>query len=328
MWQHFEIIGSGLHLPQRKLTAPDVDARAGLPTGWTAAHTGVLERYECVAPETLATMATSAIEQAMRESAIAWSDVDLILDGSTCRHQPIPCNAAVIQTHIGRDAAGIACMDVQSTCLGFIVALQVANALFGTGAYRNIVVVCSEAALLGVNWQEPESACLMGDGAAAVVLRRTEPRPGFFYAHQTFGQYLDVCQIRGGGHTYPVLQYTAETDSAFRFHMDGPQLLRVAAKHLPPMTEELLREAELRPGEVHVVPHQAAPKALSLLRRLLRFKPERFHNRVTTMGNMIAASIPAVLHQCRVEGLLPKGEPVLLLGTSAGYSQAGLVFRT
>ena len=134
MWQHFEIIGSGLHLPQSKLTAPDVDARAGLPTGWTAAHTGVLERYECVAPETLATMATSAIEQAMRESATAWSDVDLILDGSTCRHQPIPCNAAVIQQHIGRDAAGIACMDVQSTCLVFIVALQVVNALFGTGA--------------------------------------------------------------------------------------------------------------------------------------------------------------------------------------------------
>jgi 3-oxoacyl-[acyl-carrier-protein] synthase III len=327
MQQHFELIGSGLHLPQQRLTAADVDARAGLPNGWTAEHTGVLERYECVAPETLATMAKRAIEDAMRDARVSWSDVDLILDGSTCRHQPIPCNAATIQQSFGRDAAGIACMDVQSTCLGFIVALQVANALFGTGAYRNIVVVCSEAALLGVNWKEPESACLMGDGAAAVVLRRSDARPGYFYAHQTFAQHLDVCQIRGGGHTVPVTQYTAATDSTFRFHMDGPQLLRVAAKHLPPMAESLLRDAQLQPGDVHVVPHQAAPKALSLLRRLLRFKADRFHNRVATMGNLIAASIPAVLHQCRSEGLLPKDAPVMLLGTSAGYSQAGLIFR-
>ncbi len=327
MWQHFEIIGSGLHLPQRKLTAPDVDARAGLPTGWTAEHTGVLERYECVAPETLTTMAQRAIEQAMREAAIPWSDVDLILDASTCRHQPIPCNAAVIQNALGSDAEGIACMDVQSTCLGFIVALQVANALFGTGGYRNILIVCSEAALLGVNWNEPESACLMGDGAAAVVLRRSEPRPGYVYAHQTFAQHLDVCQIRGGGHLLPVTTYTAETDSTFRFHMDGPQLLRVAAKHLPSMAQSLLRDADLEPDGVHLVPHQAAPKALNLIRRLLHFKADHFHNRVATMGNLIAASIPAVLHQCRVEGLLPKGQPVMLLGTSAGYSQAGVIFR-
>ncbi|HEX2831513.1 MAG TPA: 3-oxoacyl-[acyl-carrier-protein] synthase III C-terminal domain-containing protein [Thermoanaerobaculia bacterium] len=326
MQQHFEIIGSGLHLPQRKLTDVDVDARAGLPSGWTAEHTGVLERYECVAPESIATMAHDAVAQAMHDARVRWSDVDLILDASTCRHQPIPCNAAAIQQSFGSEAAGIACMDVQSTCLGFIVALQVANALFGTGAYRNIVVVCSEAALLGVDWKEPESACLMGDGAAAVVLHHAQPRPGYFYAHQTFGQHLEVCQIRGGGHLLPVTHYTAETDRTFRFHMDGPQLLRVAAKHLPPMTEALLREAALDPADVHVVPHQAAPKALSLVRRLLRFKQERFHNRVATMGNLIAASIPAVLHQTRTEGLLPKGAPVLLLGTSAGYSQAGLIF--
>jgi 3-oxoacyl-[acyl-carrier-protein] synthase-3 len=326
MQQHFEIIGSGLHLPQRKLTASDADARAGLPDGWTAEHTGVLTRYECVAPESIATMAASAVQQAMQDAAVTWPDVDLILDASTCRHQPIPCNAAAIQQSFGSAAAGIACMDVQSTCLGFIVALQVANALFGGGGYRHIIVVCSEAALLGVDWREPESACLMGDGAAAVILRRTQPRDGYFYAHQTFAQHLDVCQIRGGGHLLPVTEYTAETDSAFRFHMDGPQLLRVAAKHLPPMTESLLRDAGLDPADLHVIPHQAAPKALSLIRRLLRFKHDRFHNRVATMGNLIAASIPAVLHQTRVEGVLPKGAPVLLLGTSAGYSQAGLIF--
>jgi 3-oxoacyl-[acyl-carrier-protein] synthase-3 len=327
MQQNFELIGTGLHFPQRRLSAADVDLRAGVVSGWTAAHTGVLDRYECTSPETVGTMAKSAITQAMNDAGISWSDVDLLLDGSTCRHQPIPCNAALIQKQFGSVAEGVACMDVQSTCLGFIVAMNVANALLGTGGYRHIIISCSEAALLGVDWEEPESACLMGDGAAAVVLRRADPRPGFFFVHETFSQHLEICQIPAGGHLVPVTGYTPETDSQFRFHMDGAQLLRVAARHLPPMTDALLKDAGLDAGEVHVVPHQAAPKALSIVRRMLKFKSARFHNRVASMGNMIAASIPAVLHQCRAEGLLPKGDPLLLLGTSAGYSQAGLVFR-
>ncbi len=327
MQQYFEIIGSGFHLPQRRLTAEDADARAGLREGWTRKHTGVLVRYECTAPETLASMATAAVGAAMRDAALAWRDVDLILDASTCRYQPIPSNAAYLQHTIGPDATGIPCVDVQSTCLGFIVALHMANALLATGIYRHILIVCAEQALLGVDWTEPESACLMGDGAAAVVLRRTEGRDGYFYAHQTYGEHLDACQIRGGGHMLPVTTYTPETEHTFRFHMDGPQLLRIAAKHVPPMTETLIAQSGLAARDLHVVPHQAAPKALTVVRRLLGFSADRFHNRVAEMGNLIAASIPAVLHLCRAERRIPAGDPVLLIGTSAGYSQAGLIFR-
>lgn len=327
MQQHFEIRGSGFYLPQRKLTAEDADARAGQREGWTRKHTGVLVRYECAAPETLATMAAAAVTAAMHDAALTWRDVDLILDASTCRYQPIPSNAAYLQHTLGPDAAGIPCIDVQSTCLGFIVALHMANALLATGAYRHILIVCAEQALLGVDWSEPESACLMGDGAAAVVLRRTEARDGYFYAHETWGEHLHACQIRGGGHMLPVTTYTPGTDSTFRFHMDGPQLLRIAAKHVPPMTKTLIGQSGLAARDLHVVPHQAAPRALTVVRRLLGFSAERFHNRVAEMGNLIAASIPGVLHLCRAERRIASGDPVLLLGTSAGYSQAGLIFR-
>src|SRR6266545_1439040 len=97
MWQHFEIIGTGLYLPQRKLTAEDIDRRAGLSAGWTRTHTGVLVRHECAPPETLGSMAREAVAGALGEAALGWGDLDLLLDASTCRHQPIPCNAAYLQ---------------------------------------------------------------------------------------------------------------------------------------------------------------------------------------------------------------------------------------
>jgi 3-oxoacyl-[acyl-carrier-protein] synthase-3 len=327
MLQHFTIIGTGLYLPRRQLTAEDIDQRAGLPAGWTRKHAGVLVRHECTPPETLASMALEAIGQALREAALDWGDLDLLIDGSTCRHQPIPCNAAYLQHGLGVSDKGVPCMDIQSTCLGFILALHVANALLGTGSYRHIMIVCSETALMGVNWQEPESACLMGDGAAAVLLRRTEPKPTCFFAHQTMPQYLDTCQVCGGGFVLPPTAFTAETEHEFRFHMDGPHLMQIACKQLPPMTARLVHDAGLAGDDLHVIPHQAAPRALAMIRRLLRFPPERFHDRVAHLGNLIAASIPAVLHLCRRDGRFDRGTSVMLLGTSAGYSQAGLIFR-
>jgi 3-oxoacyl-[acyl-carrier-protein] synthase III len=327
MLQHFEIAGTGTCLPERRLSAEDLDVRCGLPAGWTREHVGVLTRYECAPPETLASMAVAAMTRALAAADLGWNAIDLIIDGSTCRHQPIPGNAAYVHREIGAAAEGIPTMDVHATCLGFIAALHVANSLLAGGGYRHIVIVCSETPLAGVNRRDPESACLMGDGAAAVVVRRAEPRPTYGFSHQTFSQYLDACQVEGGGFVLPPTEYSAESDDRFRFAMDGPRLVQATCKHLPPLVTKLIDECGVPRERLHVLPHQAAPRALAIVRRTLRFERERFHERVTEYGNQIAASVPNVLHLCRQEAVIGPGDRVLLLGTSAGYSQAGLIFE-
>lgn len=327
MWQHFEVAGTGLYLPSRTVSADEIDARTGRPTGWTRDHVGVLTRHECVPPETLGGMAVAAMTQALADASVGWADIDLLIDASTCPHQPIPCNAAYLLHLVGAAAEGVAGMDVHGTCLGFPLAVNVANALLGTGAYRRVLVVCSETALRRVNWDDPESAGLMGDGAAAVVLRRADPSPGYAFAHQTFPQYLGACQIRGGGLLLPPDELTPENAAEYRFAMDGPRLVMAALKHLPPLVDKLLTTADTDRDGLQVVPHQASPRALEIVRRRLKFAPDRFHDRVAHLGNLVSASIPSVLHMCRTDGTLRAGEGVMLLGTSAGYAQAGLVFR-
>jgi 3-oxoacyl-[acyl-carrier-protein] synthase-3 len=325
--QHFEIVGSGLYLPQVVLSAEDIDRRLGVAEGWTRTHVGVSSRHECVAPESLGSMAKHAATAALADASITWSEVDLILDASTSRHRPIPCNAAHLQAHFGDAAQGIPCFDIQATCLGFMLAVHVANGLFATRSYRHVLIVCSEGGLAGVNWNEPESAALLGDGAAAVVLRAGNPQPTYHFAHETHAQHLDVCQVRGGAHELPPFAYRPENDADYRFHMDGPRVFRVACKYLPPMVEALLQRSGIAREHLQVLPHQASPRAVEAMRRFLGFPMERYHNRVERFGNLVSASIPALLHQCRREQIIGTGDRVLLLGTSAGYSQAAMIFR-
>ena len=262
----------------------------------------------------------------MQDASVAWSEIDLLIDCSTSRHQPIPCNAAVVQSLFLPEANRIPCMDVHGTCLGFLLGLNVANALLATGAYRRVLLVTSEAPLAAANWDEPESSTLLGDGAAALIVGGRQPTETYFFRHETYSEHVAECEVRGGGHTLPAFAYSQDVDLHFRFHMEGPRLFKTALTRLPPLIEQLLAEANVDSENVVFVPHQASPHAVEAVRRRLKVPADRFINRARVTGNLASASIPLVLDQLRREGSLCPGQAVMFLGTSAGYAQAGMLF--
>ncbi len=327
--QNFIIAGSGKAFPSREVSAEDIDQRTGMPAGWTRNNVGVLRRFECTPEDSLGSMAREAITHAMNNAGVQWSDIDLIMDCSTSRHRPIPCNAAHIQALFGESALGVACFDVQSTCLGFIVAMNVANALMRAGTYRHILIVCVEGPTRALNWQHPESAALFGDGAAAFVVRRRE-EPGeevCLYCHETYSTWLETCKVDGGGHHLSPYDYTPEIDAKYRFHMDGPKAFQAAKIHMPQMVRRILESPRIAPDHLQVIPHQASPKAMTLFRRHLGFKKKQCHGDIENHGNLVAAGIPVTLHQAMADGRIVQGQQVMLLGSSAGYSQAAMVFQ-
>jgi len=328
--QHFKIAGTGSYFPSKVVLAEDIDARTNQPQGWSREHVGVERRYECIAPETPISMGAAAIERAMSDAGIDWGQVDCIIDCSTCQFRPIPCNAAHYQAVFADAAKNISCFDIQSTCLGSILAIRSINGLFASGDYRTAVLVASESSLAGVNWEQPESASLCGDGAAAIVLQRAEPENAMASCHETHAEHIELCKVDGGGFKLPLFDYTPQRRSEFLFDMDGPGLFRVARKLLPPMVKSIMAEMHDEISEVnnfHIIPHQASPKAVEYVRRLFGFREDRYHVAVQETGNMIAASIPSMIDRTRRSGQIQPGDWVMPLGTSAGYSQAAMLFR-
>lgn len=327
MQQHFQIIGSGHALPSETLSAEMVDEHIGRPKGWTREHVGVLTRHVCSGTETLATIGRDAVRIALKDAKLDIGYVDLLIDASTSRHQPIPSNGPAILRELGAAADGLSCLDVHHSCLSFVMAMQVANGLLGIDACERILIVSAEACLAAANWQHAESASILGDGAAAVVLARAPARDHFAFRHETLPQYFDACGVRGGAHVQPPFEYTQENDADYRFWMDGKRLLRIAKKHLPSMFATVVSDADVDKQSVHVIPHQASPTALLGVRRWLKIDPSHFYSQgVVEHGNVGAAGIPITLDRTRRTGLINPGDPIMLLGTAAGYSQGGMIF--
>ena len=320
MLQYFRIIGSSRYLPAHRIDSGDLDRRLGCAPGTTAARTGVRYRYQALAPESALTMARTVAHAALADAGLGLRDLDLIIDASLCLQQPIPCNAALIQEALGPAAAGVPCMDVHASCLGFVAALRVVNGLFASESARRILVVCAETPLLGVNWAEPESACLMGDGAAAMVFSAASPLEGCSLVMETFSEGAHLCEVEGGGHRLPPFVYRETERARYQFHMDGPGVHKLASRRLPPLVTRALSDAHCTLAEVEVVPHQASGPAIELVARRLGLARERLHATIAEHGNLVAASIPFVLHDVRRRR--PSGTRLLLLGTAAGYTQA------
>jgi 3-oxoacyl-[acyl-carrier-protein] synthase-3 len=322
------IATTGRFLPARVVSSDEVDALTGMPSGWTQKHTGVVERRH-VGTETAAQMGASALRDALERSPWGSREPDLLLSAGGTPHQPIPCTAALIAAEMGWH--GAPCYDVNATCLGFVAALQVAGGLLATGTYRRIAIVCSEIASKGLNWKQPEAAGLMGDGAAAVLVERDE-RGDSALLHsriETWPEGAAFTEIRGGGTRLPAREHVpGENTEDFLFHMDGPAVFRLAAEKMEPFVARFIGTASSRWDAVDwVVPHQASLPAVRHLRRRLGIPPGKLVVTIQTQGNVIAASMPLALHEAVCSGSLQRGQCVLLLGTSAGFSLGGVLLR-
>lgn len=329
--QRCQIIGLGKYLPARRVSAAEIDARAGLAEGWTLKHSGVHSRYFAADHETASWMGARAAEMAMTNAGLTAAGVDCIVCASGTMQQPIPCTAALMQRELGAAFSGIPAFDFNATCLSFVVALDHLAPLIASGRYRNILLISSELASPGLDWSHPESCSILGDGAAAAVIRPTpEGDSSAILASrlETYAEAAGLTEIRGGGTGIPGSRHDGTNTGEFLFHMEGKSVFRFASERLPAFVDRLLKEAGMAWRDLKlVIPHQGSLMAMRLLRKRLGIPEEQFFVHAQDGANTIAATIPIGLYEAWRQGRVRRGDRIALIGTSAGLSIGGLILE-
>jgi len=327
--------GFGMALPDRSLTSAEIDSRLGKPGGWLERACGVASRPVAGPGETQEHLAAAAARAALSDAGVKLTDIDLLLFAASVGRQPIPATAPLVKRELGGAGLAFPAYDVNATCLSALVALDLAGLHIAAGRARHVLVVAAEIASRALPWHDaPETAGLFGDGAAAFVVSAAGDgeaggaRFGGFHM-ETFAEGYDACTLAAGG---TGIDFHADPEAFSRsayFRMDGKALYRITAAALPGFLDRLLAAAGLRREDIDlVVPHQASPHALTHIIRRGGFAPDRVFDRVRTVGNQVAASIPVALCMARAEGLIRPGMRILLIGTSAGISLAGAILET
>ncbi len=329
--RRIKIVSTAKYLPRNKVTAAEIDKKIGEKEGWVANKSGVLVRHFASEDETSPVMGAIALKEALNKAGLKLEDLDAIISTSGTQAQEIPCTSSLIQEQMGGQNSGIPCFDINSTCLSFVTGLDTISYMIDSGRYKRVALVASEVASVGLNYNEKESSALMGDGAAAVIIERTPEgeESGIIGARmETYSSGAHFAEIRGGGTNKHPIRGQNVKEEDFYFNMNGPAVFKQASKLMLPFCERLFGEMELNLKDVDlVIPHQASKMALKLVQKRLELSDERFMTYVENHGNTIAASIPMGIHNAIEGKRIKRGDKVLLLGTSAGFSIMGLALQ-
>ncbi|MDN5782462.1 MAG: ketoacyl-ACP synthase III [Luteimonas sp.] len=320
------ISGIGRYMPQRRVASAEIEARAGLPAGWALAHSGVAFRHWASRDEHASTMGAAAARDACAQAGVQPRDMDLILNASGSAERAIPDGGPLLQRELGLGDSGIPSFSVHATCLSFLAAIELASERLHHGRIDRALVVSSEIASVGLDFNSAEVCTLFGDGAAAVVLERA-PAGSTSAIHRvawlTTGGDADLTTIRGGGSfRHPHAPETVHEDALFQ--MQGPRTLKKVVRLVPRLLQRLVLDEDTRRSVRWVACHQASRAGLEYVARL-GFDNAVVISTLEQTGNCIAASIPLTIEQGIREGQIQRGDLGLLIGTGAGLSAAAML---
>lgn len=319
-----KIIATGAALPSGCIESSALDRQLNKPVGYVEKRSGIIYRFHASNQASQAELAVAALDDALARHAIPRDSIDLLISASAIAVQALPFSAAHILKIAGLPS-GTAGFDINTSCVSFISALQVAAGLLNAGVYRRIAIVSADIASRGIDWEDEESSLIFGDGAACAIVERGDGRSGILsYLMETYPEGSDLCEIRAGGTRRN--PRAGMNDSDFLFHMKGKQLFRQASALIEGYLERLLSAAGLTlPQIATVVPHQASHLSLEHMRKRLHVAPEALVDIYRYRGNQVAASIPSALHEAAITDRLNANQPVMLIGTAAGLTLGGMV---
>jgi 3-oxoacyl-[acyl-carrier-protein] synthase-3 len=323
----FELRGTGAYVPAEVVSNAYFTSYLDTSDEWIVGRTGIRERRRASAQECTSTMAVEASRKALQDARMGITDVDLIVCATATGDCPFPATATFVHGALG--AGEIPAFDVSAACAGFLHALVVSAGLLSSGLYRSALVIGAETLTRYADREDRRTAILLGDGAGAAILTRTDPtdRGILHCAMGCDGTRAEYIWVPAGGSRL----YTSATTVAERLHymrMRGREVYKFAVVKMQELIDQALSEVGLTPQDLKLlIPHQSNLRIIESVRERMGLPKEKVAVNIDRYGNTSAASIPMALDEHRRSGFLKAGDIVLLIAIGAGLTWSTAVVR-
>lgn len=332
----------GYALPDQIVTSEELEARLApvydrfrLRVGRLELMSGIAERRfwpEGTRPSEAATLAG---RDALERAGVDAGEVGLLIHAAVSRDMLEPATASFVHNALALPDGCIA-HDVSNACLGVVngmvdaanrielgqidTALVVAGEDGGPLVRETVAFLLEREALTKRELKDAFASLTIGSGAAAVLLRRTEPDDP---EHRLLGgaalaatRHSELCQGDTAGAAGPLM----ETDS---------EALLLAGNELAGRTfDRLLANLEWTRDDIdRVVTHQVGSAHRRLLFETLALDPARDFPTVGELGNIGSVSLPLTAARAIDAGFVKSGDTLAMLGIGSGLHSMMLGLR-
>ena len=349
------IVGTGRHLPRDVATNEDLARVMDTTADWIHQRTGIHERHFAAEGEGASDLGAEAAKHALARARVAPSEVDYVIMSTMTPDHHFPGPAAMVAAKLGMH--GTPCLDVRQQCASFVYQLQLAHALIDAGQARTILLVGAEAHagfmpwddweyLFGRGGQAPSKeawerathhrglAILFGDGAGAVVVRKTDDDPkqggrGILGVDvHSDGQYVDYIHIPSGFTKRPYARHEDLDQDLHIPRMRGKELFKQAVTKLPESVRTVCAKQGVSLDEIDLfVAHQANDRINGAVRDALGVPAAKVPSNIAKLGNTSAATIPILLDELNEQARLRPGMLLCFLALGSGLHWGSALMR-
>lgn len=326
-----EIISTGFHVPERRVTNEDLTEWWETSDEWIRERTGIEQRYWVEGGEEAGSdLAVKATEQALERAEMDVSEIDCIVYATLSPDFYFPGGGVFLQRKLG--LKGIPALDVRNQCTGFVYGLSVADAWIRSGQYRRVLLVGAEVHSTGLDRGPAgrDVGVLFGDGAGAVILGPTEGDRGVLSTHLfADGRGAEKLWVEAGGAARSPRLSHDDLDRGLHYPtMEGREVFKNAVVRMPQSVQEALEHNELGVDDIDLlIAHQANLRINEMVAKKLGLRDDQVYNNIQRYGNTTAATIPIAMHEAEEKGLLERGDLLVLTAFGSGFTWASAAIR-
>lgn len=315
---------TGSYLPPFILSNDMLSEYVDTDSQWIIQRTGIEERRVSEG-ESTAMLGAKAARQAIESAGLEPGDIDLIILATVTPDGLAPTTASYMQGILEIDNA--ITFDLVAGCTGFVYALSVADSMIKSGIAKNALIVGSEVFSKCLNYEDRGSCILFGDGAGAMVITsESESRIEDIYLNGSFDKNLSiVIDAQQPIQSFPPTRLEKGPDL---LRLDGKEVYKFAVPALEECVRVILERNNLTGDDIaYIVPHQANKRIVVSAAKSLKISQDKFFMNIQKYGNTSSASIPIALDEMNREGLLKKGDRIILAGFGAGLTWGSILIK-
>jgi 3-oxoacyl-[acyl-carrier-protein] synthase III len=313
------ITATAFNVPEKVLTNEDMKQFYDTSDEWIFDRSGIRQRRwaeEGVGP---AALAKPAVEKALAKAGITKEDVELIIFGTLSPEFFMPGSGFFLQEMM--EMPGIPVLDIRQQCSAYVYGLSVADAFIRSGQYKTILLIGAEvqSRLIDLSPEGRTVGVLFGDGAGVSVIQATEENVGVrsTHLHADGRGKLDLKCVGQSSLQRPMVK---DPKDLF-VYMNGREVFKHAVTGMSSAMQEALDKQGWTMDDVKlIIPHQANARIASAVADYAGVSMEKVFVNIAKYGNTTAASIPICIAEADEQGLIKRGDKIILTAFGAGFT--------